>query len=535
MQSEGSASSASEKTSRYVLAFDLGSGSIKAAVVSNAGSVVSVAAEPVMTHLLPNGGAEQDPESWWQSALRTGRAALKQSGVPMAQVIGVCCDSQWSLAVPVDDACQPVMNAVHWLDTRGGRYNRELIGGFPSIKGYSLFKIPAWIRLTGLVPSLSGVDSLGHVLFIKNERPDVYQKTHKFLEPMDFLTSRLSGKICATQKTMAPFMITDNRQWGTRQYCQKLLDKAGLDHSKFPALIENNGVVGPLAPDVAKALGLMPETTVVAGIADSNASLIGAGAVRDFDAIIYIGTSQYLTFHVPYKKTNLLYMMTALPSPFPSRYYLLGEQGVGGRCLAFFVKEMMCADDLPENGRLPADAYDRCNRMAEKSPAGSGGVIFLPWLNGSIVPDEDAFVRGGFMNISLNTRRHHMARAVMEGLAFNNRWTCECAEKYIGKSIESFRFSGGGALSELWAQIHADVLDVPIHQVEDPVNATVRGCALMALTALGELRPDEISKTVRIRRVFYPDPSNRDVYDKMYMQYRRLFTRNRRIFAALNQ
>lgn len=539
MTPQVSASPVSEKTpqkaARYVLALDLGSGSIKAAVVSNAGIVVSVAAEPVTTHLLPNGGAEQDPESWWQSALRISRSAIDRSGVPARQIIAVCCDSQWSLAVPVDDACRPVMNAIHWLDARGGRYNRKLIGGFPGIKGYSLFKIPAWIRLTGLVPSLSGVDSLGHVLFIKNELPGVYQKTHKFLEPMDFLTSRMAGKICATQKTMAPFMITDNRQWGTRQYSQKLLDKSGLDRAKFPELIANNGVVGPLAPDVAKTLGLMPETTVVAGIADSNASLIGSGAIRDFDAIIYIGTSQYLTFHVPYKKTNLLYMMTALPSPFPSRYYLLGEQGVGGRCLEFFIKEMMVSDDLPENGRLPADAYDRFNRLAEKAPPGSGGVIFLPWLNGSLVPDEDAYVRGGFINISLSTHRHHMARAVMEGLAFNNRWTCQCAEKYTGKSIDRFRFSGGGALSELWAQIHADVLNVPIHQVEDPVNATVRGCALLALTALGELHPDEISETIRIRRVFNPDSSNRAVYDKMYTQYRRLFTKNRRIFSALNK
>src|SRR6056297_3714521 len=495
----------SDTSSRYVLAFD------------------------------PGGGAEQDPESWWEAALRTARKAIAESGVPGQEIMAVACDSQWSLAVAVDASCRPLMNAVHWLDTRGGRYNRKLISGFPCLKGYNLFKLASYIRLTGLAPSRSGVDSLGHVLFIKNERPDIYKKTFKFLEPMDFLTSRLTGRITATQKTMAPFMVSENRRWGTRNYSERLLRKNGLDGDKFPDLIANDGVVGTLAPKVAGDLGLAPSTRVVAGVSDSNASLIGSGAVKDFEAILYIGTSQYLTFHVPYKKTNPLYMMTSLPSPLPMRYYLLGEQGVGGRCLEFFLEQIIYADDALGRSHMPDDVYLRFNRMAKQAPPGSGSVIFMPWINGSIVPDEDAFIRGGFMNLSLDTRRCHMARAIMEGLAYNNRWTCEAAEKYSGRSIESLRFSGGGAQSALWAQIHADILNVPIHQVEDPVNSTVRGCALLALLALGKRRPDDIPEIIRIRRVFYPDRANTAIYDKLYSQYRRLFKKNRKIFAALNQ
>ncbi|MFP4532527.1 MAG: xylulokinase [Desulfobacterales bacterium] len=535
MQTESATAASADRAVRYVLAFDLGSSSIKAAIVSDGGVVLACAAEPVVTQIHPHGGAEQDPEAWWESALRTGRRAIAESGVPPQHIVAVACDSQWSLAVPVDDACKPLMNAVHWLDTRGGIYNRRLIGGFPRIKGYNLFKLARFIRLTGLVPTQSGVDSLGHVLFIKNERPEIYRKIYRFLEPMDFLTARLSGRITATQKSMAIFMITDNRQWGSRHYSERLLRETGLDRDKFPELIPNNGVVGPLAPDAAASLGLSGTTQVVSGISDSNASLIGSGAVDDFDAIIYIGTSQYLTFHVPYKKTNLLYMMTSLPSPVPGRYYLLGEQGVGGKCLELFLKQMVYADDRFETGRLPADAYIRYNEAAQKAPAGSGGLIFLPWLNGAIVPDEDFFVRAGFVNISLHTERRHMARAVMEGLAYNNRWTAGAAEKYIKKPVRSFRFSGGGALSDLWAQIHADVLDVPIHQVADPVNTTVRGCALMALAALGKLELGVIPEMVRIQRVYKPDAANRGVYDKLYVQYRRLFQKNRKIFKAINQ
>jgi xylulokinase len=127
-----------------------------------------------------------------------------------------------------------------------------------------------------------------------------------------------------------------------------------------------------------------------------------------------------------------------------------------------------------------------------------------------------------------------MARAIMEAIAYNNRWTRRPAEEFIGRAIPYFRLSGGGARSDLWAQIHADVLQVPIHQVADPVHATVRGTALLAFMVLGHLNREEIPRLVRIKRIFEPDPSHGRLYDRMYRQYRRLFIRNKSIFGALN-
>ena len=123
----------------------------------------------------------------------------------------------------------------------------------------------------------------------------------------------------------------------------------------------------------------------------------------------------------------------------------------------------------------------------------------------------------------------------MEGLAYNNRWTRQAVEKFIGRRIDSFRFSGGGALSDVWCQIHADVLGVPVQQVDDPVNTTVRGTALLALITLGYRSIDEISNLVKFKRSFEPDESNRKIYDRMYTQYRALFKKNRRIFKELNK
>ncbi len=523
-----------QHTHHYILAIDLGSTSLKTAMVADNGEVIASAEDRITTHMLPGGGAEQDPEEWWEVAKQTSRKVIARSKVSPEDIVAVGCDSQWSVVVPVDEHAEPLMRAVHWMDTRGGPHNCRITSGFPSIQGYGLLKLLKWVKWTGLVPTRSGVDSLGHVLFIKHERPDIYAKTHKFLEPMDYLTARLTGKITATQKSMAPFVIVDNREWGSREYSDELLRLAGLDRDKFPPLIANDGVIGPISGSVAKDWGLQPSTQVVAGIGDSNASAIGSGAVRDFETIIYIGTTLYMTCHVPFKKTDLSHFMTSLPSPFESRYYLLGEQGTGGKCVEFFLKNLIYTEDEFDTGPVPDDAYRRFNTVASNVPSGSGGVLFLPWLNGTVVPQEDPHVRGGFVNLSLTSDRRHLTRAIMEGLAYNNRWTREAAEKFIGRSINHFRFSGGGALSDVLSQIHADVLGVPIHQIDDPLNTTVRGTALLALITLGYRAIDEIPDLIRIKRVFEPDESNRGIYDRMYTQYRAFFKRNRKIFAALN-
>jgi xylulokinase len=241
-----------------------------------------------------------------------------------------------------------------------------------------------------------------------------------------------------------------------------------------------------------------------------------------------------MTCHVPYKKSDINSFMTTLPSPFESRYYLFGEQLTGGKCVEFYLKNIVYPDDEFNTGPKPQDAYERFDTIASQAPPGSGGVIFLPWLNGSGVPSEGPHVRGGFFNISFSTTRSHLTRAIMEGLAYNNHWTKKAAEKFVRRPIESFRFSGGGALSDVWSQIHADVLGVPIHQIDDPLNTTVRGTALLAFVMLGYLSLDEVTELVKIKRTFEPDESNRAVYDKMHTQYRELFKRNKKVFKALN-
>ncbi len=314
-----------------------------------------------------------------------------------------------------------------------------------------------------------------------------------------------------------------------------MLKLADVDREKFPDLIPNNGDIGPLSPSVARELGLAPSTRVLAGINDTNASAIGTGAAHDFHGILYIGTSAVLTCHIPFKKTDIFHMMASIPSCLDSKYLLMAEQGVGGKTLEHYLGNIVYAEDDLGIGPVPADVFERVNRMAERVPAGCEGVLFLPWLNGSLVPEENAAVRGGFFNLSLTTTRSHMTRAILEGIAYNNRWTAGPAERFVGRKFESFRFAGGGALSDVWAQIHADVLGVPIHRVVDSLQTTIRGVALYAFHSLGIRSLDELPGLVKIDKTFHPDETKRDVYDTMYEHFRSVYKRNKKIFAALNR
>jgi xylulokinase len=519
----------------YVLSIDLGSGGPKVAVISDTGDVIASAAESVAIHLLPNGGAEQDPREWWNCVRKAVKRAVGESGIPPEDIVAISCDSQYSVVVPIDEQGEALMNAVHWMDTRGGHYNRALISGFPPVQGYGMFKLIRWIRLTGIAPTKSGIDNLGHILFIKNERPDIYEKTYKFLEPMDYLTLKLTGRCTASQHTMLMMIVVDNRKWSSLEYSEQLLKLAGLERDKFPELIPNDDIVGTILPQVAEELGLSPSTRVMAGMNDTNATAIGSGAVRDFDGVICIGTTLVMTCHIPFKKTGINHMIGSMPSPLESRYLLIAEQGSGGKSLEFYLRNIVYADDEFHSGPMPDDAYERANRVAAGVPAGSEGVLFLPWLTGTIAPDENPLARMGILNLSLNTSRGHVVRALMEGIAYNNRWTCGPAEKLIGRKFNNFRFGGGGALSDLWAQIHADVLGVPIHQVVDPNHMSARGAALLAFHKLGYRSIDELPGLVKIKRIFEPNESNREVYDRMYGQFREAYKRNRNIFVALNR
>jgi xylulokinase len=221
--------------------------------------------------------------------------------------------------------------------------------------------------------------------------------------------------------------------------------------------------------------------------------------------------------------------MASLPSPIPERYFVANEQETAGAALTFLRDRVLFGDDPP------ASAYADFDRMAGRARPGSGGAIFTPWLYGERTPVEDPFVRGGFHNLSLSAGRDELVRAVFEGVALNSRWLLGAVERFTRHRLEPIRFIGGGARSDVWCQIFADVLRRTIEQVADPVNANARGAAMLASVALGELTFDQIPERVQVAKSYHPDPATKALYDELFREFTGLYRRNRKAHARLNR
>ena len=225
--------------------------------------------------------------------------------------------------------------------------------------------------------------------------------------------------------------------------------------------------------------------------------------------------------------------MGALPSGIPGRYLLTNEQDCAGVCLQHLRDNIFFYSDELTTGAKPENAYQLFDEIAARTPAGSDRLIFTPWLYGERSPVDDKFVRGEFFNQSLQTTREHMIRAVFEGVAYNSRWLLKYVEQFTKRRMEAINMLGGGARSEIWCQIHADVLNRRIRQVKDPILANVRGAALLASAALGYIRYDEIASRVPIARVFEPNPDHRRIYDELFEEFVAIYQSNQKNFHAL--
>ena len=517
-----------------MLAIDLGTSACKVALVSLDGQVLDVASGEYPLSLLPGGGAEQDPELWW-SAIRGATGKLWARGAAAPQdVQGIGCTAQWSGTLAVDATGRALRPAIIWMDARGASRVREKTGGWPAVAGYGPLPLVRWLGRTGGIPARSGKDSIAHILYLQAEEHAIYERAACFLEPKDYLNARLTGRLAATFDSIALHWVTDNRAPANIRYDRALIGLLGVDGRKLPPLLRSTDVVGSLSEAAAQDLGLSPGLPVAGGSPDVQSAAIGSGATRDYEPHLYLGTSSWLTCHVPRKKTDIAHNMATLPSAIPGRYFVANEQETAGACLTFLRDNMLYHVDELETPSAPEDALRRLDRVAETAPPGAGGVLFTPWLYGERTPIEDHQVRGGFYNVSLTTRRPEMVRAVLEGVALNSRWLLEAMDGFTGRTLDPIRFIGGGARSEVWCQIMADVLGRRIDQTESPLQANVRGAGAIALVALGRATFEEMAPRVRISHSYTPRSEARQVYDRAYAAFREIYRRNRPIYRRLN-
>ena len=527
---------AANQNEKYILCVDHGTSGVKSAIISVYGKVIAYEFQETPLILGKDeeeGAAEQDANLWWDAFLKTAAKLIAKNVVPKEQIEAVCVSGQWGCTVAVDEQGLPLHNAISWLDTRGAPYIHDLVRGkFINIEGYGLLNLLRWIPKTGGGPTLAGKDPIAHMLFIKNELPEVYAKTHKLLDSKDYMNLRLTGKFAASYDSIHLTWLTNSRDLQNIHYEDGLIKQMGIDKAKLPDLIKSTDVLGYLTEDVAKAIGLSDNVKVMGGCGDLQMAAIGSGAVRDYEGHIYIGTSAFVICHVPFKKTDLFHSIASLPSGNPDKYFVATEQDTAGGCLNF-LRDKILFSDLDDETKATI-GYDMLDDIAVKVPAGSNKLIFTPWLYGERTPIEDHTVRGGFHNLSLNNDLNDMVRAVFEGVAFNSRWVLQYVEKFIGRKMETLNIIGGGANSNIWCQIYADILNRNIRKVKDPIQGNARGCAFVASVGLGYMTFEDIPEHMEYDKTFTPQAENRELYDSLFKEFVMIYKKNRKIYKRLN-
>ena len=518
---------------KFILAIDHGTSGIKAAVVSVDGRVLDYEYEKTPIHFLPGGGAEQNPDDWWSALLTACSRLITNGAVSVSDIVAIAVSSTFSTTVAVDKNGNHLMNALTWMDSRGAPYVKKMVEGFPSVDGYGIFRIMKWIPKTGGGPTLSGKDDIAHVLLVKNEYPDVYKKTHMFLPSKDYLNLKLTGKFAASLDSMQLFWVSDIRDIHNIRYDEKLIQLLDIDKNKLPPMQASTDILGSVREDVANQIGIPSDVKVVLCSPDHQTACIGSGAVDDFAGHLYIGTSSWIQAVIPFKKTDVFHSIASFPTAIPGKYQSVNEQDMAGGCLSHLFDNLLFYDNALK-GERSVDPYQYIDAVAGSVPAGCDKLIFQPWLNGERTPVDDTTLRGGFFNMSKTTTQDHMIRAVMEGVAYNTRWSLKYVERFIKQELSPINFIGGGAQSDVWCQIFADVLNREIRQVENPRQANARGAAFIASVGLGYITFDDIAGLTRYRRIYRPNTENRKIYDELYDVFIQLYKRNKSLYRRLN-
>ena len=492
------------------LGIDVGTTNVKVALVRGDGTTVAGAQRPLpMTR---NGAvAEQDASAVWTAlaaAVREVTTAMPDDA-RAATAVGVC--SQYSSVVPLDEHAHPVAPMIMWQDTRGTDHALEIMA-----RDQNAFF--TWVERHG-IPPVGGGLSLAHLLYLQEDRPEVHARTAAYVEAMDFVTAHLTGRITATQHSTFMFQLCDNRVLEPPSYDDELVKLAGVDASRLPPLVRVDAAIGTLLPEVADELGLDPNATVYAGTNDTATAAVATGAFAPGRAGVSIGTTSVLVDEVNAFRVDLDHQIFSMPAPFPERYVVCAENGLGGRIIEHWLHNLVyTADELGDHAA--DDPFAALDAALRAGRPGAGGVLFLPWLAGASAPQGGSSMRGGFVNMSLETTRRDLARAVAEGVAHNLRSLIQPVVAFTGNAVQEIALVGGAARSAAWCQILADILDRPVVAPTAPDVAIARATALLALQRAGEWSVADLARepSSEVRR-YEPDPATRALFSDRHEQF----------------
>ena len=480
---------------KYLLGIDVGTTGTKALLFRQDGKLCGQAYRPYDTQTPRVGWSEQDPEDWWNAVVATVREITGDPEVSR-NVAGISLSLQGGTMVAVDENYRPVRPAMVWNDTR---CTEELAQYLENSSDEEMYRKTGWHLLPGL--------NLMQICWMRDHEPENYAKSAMFLSVPDYISYKMTG-IAAIDPSDAGINQLSNITEG--RYDKALLDFAGIKESQLPPILGSGQVIGHLTPEAAEILGLTTDAVLCAGAHDQYAVALGAGACKAGDILIGSGTCWVITCigDQPDFESGLSQSVAAVPGKWGSLWSLSS----GGVCLEWLRKNIACG---PDGETL---SYDELNRQIDVRKAAEDGLYFFPFSGRSTL--EQSFSRGSFTGLDLSHDRFHMARAVMEGVAFQIVWMLDAFR--TKPSAEGLKLAGGASKSEVWCRILADISGLPV-RVPEVADLACVGAAVLAGVGCGIYRDaKEGYNCLSVsEKVILPDPQRTEMYGKLFAHYKK--------------
>ena len=516
---------------KFILAHDLGTTGNKAALFDINLNLISQTKVDYPLFYPKLGWAEQNAEDYWNSVVKATPTLINESKVNQNDILALIFDCQMNCTVPIDMEGIPLMKCINWLDTRAAAITHKFTKGIIKISDHGLRKLLMFIKITGGAPGINGKDPISHILWIKDNLPEIYEKTFKFLSVKDIVVYRCTKNAITSRDLGNTSWMMDSNP-GKFEWSEKILNKFGINKEKLPQIKRSSEIAGELTTEASDKLGLKPGIPVFVGSGDLTSAAIGSGSIRDNEPIICLGTSDWVAAHTSERLKDLIHYTGSICSS-QDNYLCISKQETGAACLDWVINQMFSVEKEKYKEKQ-VDLYKLINLAVENSKVGAKSLLFTPWLFGERSPINDPNVRGGFYNLSLDHNREDLLRAVYEGVAYNIKWALIILEKLIGKT-DKINFIGGGAKSNVWCQILADVLERNIVQMEDPDLAAVKGSVIISMVGLGLLKNfSDAIPFIKIKQSFTPNLENKEIYSKLFTEYMKIYKRNKKMFKHLN-
>ena len=492
----------------YLLGLDAGTTSVKAAVFDSKGSCLAIERQEYQLETPAAEQAELDAEVYWRAGVYAIKAAVESAGVRPYQVRAITISSQGETTIPVQANGTPLRRAIVWLDNRAQSQAQWLKSCFDPQHLY---------EITG-VPDITPTWTACKILWIRQNEPEIFEKTYKFLLVKDYLVFRLTGEFVTDGAVACTSLLYDIR---THQWWSEMLSTIGLEADRLPMIMPPGSTIGRLSKNAAEILGMDRETIVVNGGMDQAAGAVGAGSISTNVASETTGAAMVIqvTTLDPSMPSN--YKLPVCVHNIPGLYLYEPMLPTGGMALKWF-RDHFAEGEVQMAIQSGRDSYDILCELADSIPPGSDGLVMLPYLMGAYSPQENSAARGVFSGFTLSHGKAHFIRAILEGVAFDLRQNLD-AMRDAGIQLTEIRTSGGGAHSPLWNQIKADVCRVPVVTLLCEETALL-GNAILASVACGIYRSisEACGQMVVIKSRIFPGEHSAE-YQRYYQRFFELY------------